>query len=234
MHSAVLQNKDYIKFAEKSTVEVISLSALDQGVAKSDKKAAKYTATVDGQEVELMVEFPNLTYDEMIALNRSKASTYNDTGKIPFTCLVDPHTLEEIYRFPSASGGTIMKKVKEVTKDLKREHGPGISRKEIESLDDAITEASAQTKEGEFAAAVSALEKVAKNAEDWPQELQARLTKARETVLTEAEKRIAEIEATAGEDPEAATRELAKLRSKLRGTGLEDRVKEIADGIAGS
>ena len=34
MHSAVLQNKKYIKFASENTVEVMALGSLDDGVAK--------------------------------------------------------------------------------------------------------------------------------------------------------------------------------------------------------
>ncbi|MFH0944691.1 MAG: hypothetical protein V2A76_05790 [Planctomycetota bacterium] len=92
MHSAVLQNKKYIKFADEGTVEVISLGGLEKGVEKGDKKAATYTQKVNGEDVEFLVEFPNLTVEEMVALNRSKASSYNDTGKIPFTALIDPFT----------------------------------------------------------------------------------------------------------------------------------------------
>ena len=42
MHSAVMQNKKYIKFANESTVEVIAVSRLDQAISKGDPKAGTY------------------------------------------------------------------------------------------------------------------------------------------------------------------------------------------------
>ena len=74
MHSAVLQNKKYVKFSNKSTVEVISLSGLDKAVKNLDRKAKTYKGKdAGGKEVELMVAWPNLTYDEIMALRSSKA-----------------------------------------------------------------------------------------------------------------------------------------------------------------
>ncbi|MCA9321683.1 MAG: hypothetical protein KDB53_13160, partial [Planctomycetes bacterium] len=87
----MMQNKKYIQFAEENTVEVIALQRLEEAVEKGDSKAEKYTKTgPDGQETEYMVNWPSLTYDQMIAFNRTKAGQYNKTGKIPYTAIVNP------------------------------------------------------------------------------------------------------------------------------------------------
>lgn len=53
MHSAVLQNKMYIKFAAKKTVEVMAVSGVPAAVKRGAKRAAKYQAVdASGQKVE--------------------------------------------------------------------------------------------------------------------------------------------------------------------------------------
>ena len=130
MHSSVLQNDDYIKFSDANTVEVISLSRLDEGISKNDPKAAEFDAKDDdGKPVKRMLSYPNLTKDEMLSLNRSKAGTYNNTGKIPFTCIVNPHDEAEMQRFQGGqSAKSIMEAVATQRKVLNEKFGPSLSR----------------------------------------------------------------------------------------------------------
>jgi len=224
MHSAVLQSKDYIKFADKSTVEVMSMGSLDKGIQKNDRKAARYEGK-DG--IEYLVEFPNLTVEDIETMRASKAGTYNDTGRIPFTALINPHTEEEMVRWGGVSSSAIIDKVKEKTKELRKEHGKGIDRKTIRSLNGAIESANVEVAKGDFGKAIGALDKVTKKSGDWPQELSARATKARDEIVQAATVALDAIEETGLDDPKAAMKDLNKVRSKLRGTGLEDRAKEL-------
>jgi len=96
VHGSVLQNKKYIKFAYENTVEVLALSRLDEGIQKGDKRAATYSGD-DGKEY--MVGWPNLTAADISSMCSSKAGSYNNTGKIPFTCIVNPHDEAEMVRF---------------------------------------------------------------------------------------------------------------------------------------
>jgi len=229
VHSAVLLNSKYIKFADQNTVEVIALGRLQEGIDEGDRKAATYEARLpNGDTVEYLVEFPGMTTDEMLALSTSKAATYNDTGKIPFTAIVDPYTEEEIRRYAGGlAASTLMDDVKDVRKDLVKEHGKGISRKDLRSVAEAEDDARAEVAEGDFSKALKALSKVS-GKQDWPQELQDRVNRCQAEVMDAAESRFGELEDLAESDPRAAKRDLNKLASALRGTELADRAKELA------
>lgn len=234
MHSAVLQNEKYIKFANENTVEVMVLGSLEKGIEKQDKKAETYTKKVNGQDVEYLVEFPNLTVQDIEAVKKSKAGTFNDSGAIPFTVVVDPHTEAVLWRHVGGFGsGTLMDAVKEARKELDKAHGKGLSRKTLSDLAAAEAASAAALAEGEFAAALAALAKVEKDAKDWPQTLQARVARSRQAVIAAAEKALGHIEASAADDPAQAGRDLSRLTARLRGTGLEERARELMELLKG-
>lgn len=233
MHSSLMKNKKYMEFAARNTVEVISLSRLDEGVEQEDRKAETYETVRRGEKVECLVEFPGLTLDEMYALNRSKAASYNDTGKIPFTCLVDPHTLDELVRW---SGGTpskdIMEAVDEARETLEEAHGEGFERKTWNKLLGEEDEAWEKVAKGDYTKALAIIDKFStKIDEDWPTEAKERLDTTRQAIIDSAAKRIEELVALSAEDPRGAKRELHKLARKLRGTGLEEAAAQAIEGI---
>lgn len=233
MHSAVMQNEDYIKFANANTVEVVCLGSLDQAVQAGDKKAGTYEAVVNGQKVQLMIEWPNLTYDEMIALNSSPGGQYNDTGKIPYTCIVDPHTLKQVWKYSGGSSAkTIQEAVKEARKTLDQEHGKGVPRKDYRAFCDAESNATKLTADGDYGKAIAAIQSASKNADEWPQDMKSRIDQAKQAVVDAATSKLDEIESAVDGDAVQAKRDLDKLSTKVTGTGLEARVKEIAKKIA--
>src|SRR5690606_35768296 len=148
----------------------VQTCALPICIDKKDRKAATYEGK-DGRQY--LVEYPNLTVEEMLALNSSKASSFNDTGKIPFTAVVDPHTLKEMHRWSGGtSASTIIDLVKEKTKELREAHGEGIDRRTLQQFEEAVEESRTEVAAGEFAKALTAIEKASSKSEDWPQELQ--------------------------------------------------------------
>ena len=228
MHSAVMQNKDYIKFANKSTVEVLALSSLEKGIQKGDRRADRYEATRDGETVEMMVSWPGLTLDEIVGMRKTQAGQYNDTGAIPYTAIVDPHTLEKMTFFKGGqSASTLIDAVKEQTKKLVAEHGKGMSRRDLAAIAEAIAEARELVAEGNYSKAISGIDKASKGAEEWPQSLSSKLSTARADVISSAEQKLDAIEEMVESDPLTAKRELGRLISKLRGTGLDDRAREL-------
>ncbi len=229
MHSAVMCNKKYIDFANENTVEVISLDRLGEGIDKKDKKAETYEAKVDGQVVNYLVEFPGLTVDDMKALRDSKASSYNNSGGIPYTCLVNPHTLEEItsWKGGSASAGTIQEAIVEAKKALVKEHGKGASRKDVKALAEAAKDADTKAKKGEFAAAIEALAKLNAKSEKWADCLKDELKADKQKVIDAAQAALDKIAETKATDAEKAKKDLAALSPKLRGTGLEEKAKTL-------
>lgn len=232
MHSAVMQNKKYVQFAEENTVEVLALQRLDEAIQKEDRKAATYKKTdADGVERDYMVEWPSLTAEMIANLSKSKAGQFNKTGRIPYTAIVNPWTEEEI---KSWSGGqsakTIQEAVMEARKALFAEHGQGLSRQTITMVDEAIAEAQTEAKDGDFAKALKALEKVSKKSDEWPEVLKTKHAEAVTAVATAARAKIDEIK---GLDNEVEMkRELRRVSSKLRGLDeLENEVKELIKSL---
>ena len=228
MHSAVMCNKKYMEFADDNTVEVITLDRLDEGIEKKDKRAETYDAKVGGETVKYMVEFPGLTSAEMLALHSSKAASYNKTGKIPYTCLVDPYTEEELKNWSgSTPAGDIMDAVTEAKKALQKDHGKGLARKDIKVLDGAQTDADAKLAKNDYAGALDALGKIASKAEKWPDGLKTRLEAAKTKIVDAAKAALDKIEEAKATDPAQAKKDLTALASRLKGTGLEGKAKDL-------
>lgn len=234
MHSAVLQNSKYMKFAAANTVEVLSLGDLEKGIEKQDPRAATYKGKNEaGEEVDLMVSWPNLTFEQIQALRNSKAGQYNDTGKIPYTAIVDPHTLEKMsYLAGGSSGGQVMDKVAEAQKILVKEHGKGLRRDEIEKTKAAIAKAKIELKDGDFDGAITLLEKAGHGNQKTNETLATLLNEAHAEVVAAANARF---EAIVAMEAKEQKRELRNLKSKVRKIdGLEDKVSEALKALSES
>lgn len=234
MHSSVLQNDDYIEFAEENTVEVMALGRLQEGVEKGDRKAEQYDAEDEnGQPVKYMVEFPNLTLEEMYALDRSKAGTYNQTGKIPYTAIVNPHTEEEM---KGLSGGQsakgLMEIVSELKKKLEAEHGPSLSRKDVRAVEECKKECNALLADKGAGKALAQLAKDAKKLEKKGERIAAMVEEYLKELLAKAGEELDEAEGLIDSgDVSGAKKILASLKSAVRKTDLEARVDELYEKI---
>ena len=224
MHSAVLQNKKYIKFAEDNTVEVLALGRLDEGIQKEDPKAAKYKAKDEqGNEVEYMVSWPNLTFEQIQALRSSKAGTYNDTGGIPYTAFVNPHTLEKMsFLKGGSSSKAVMESVEIAKKQLEEEHGKGLSRDELKRNEAAVAKAREEVADGDYDGAIKLLEKVGYGKDKTHEVLAAKLQTAHDEIVAAARARFDEIKEMEAKDQK---RELSRFISKNKKTGLEDEAR---------
>jgi hypothetical protein len=229
LHSGILKNKKYIEFSDKNTVEVICLGSLQEGIDKKDERAETYEVEKDGTKVAYLKEFPGMTVAQMLALGASKGASYNNTGKVPYTCLVHPYTLEEVTKWEggSASAGTIEDAVTEFRKKLEKEHGKSVSRKEIRALRELEAKALGLQEKGDFGSALAELAKTANKAKEWPEPMTARLGKAKETVVAAAKSELDKLEELAGTDRAEAKKGLEKLLGKLKGSGLEERAKAL-------
>ena len=233
MHSAVLENKKYIKFSRVKTVEVAVIGQLEKGIAEGNSKAGIYRAKgSDGQEVAYMLHWPGITAKELIALGRSKAASYNKTGKVPYTCIVDPHTLKELKSWlGGTSGKSIMNEIKAVRKNLVKHHGPGVSRAALSGLRSAEDRIPTLMRSGDFSEAMDLLEKAAGKS-DPPKAIKKRINAARKQIIDAASAQLEAIRAKAADDPAIARKELSRLVKKLRGTGLENKAKAMLKEIS--
>lgn len=231
MHKTVMRNEDYIKFANERTVEVIALQDLQKGIDRGDHKADEYEGKDDeGRPAKFVAEFPGLTRADLFALHGSKASSYNDTGGIPFTVIVNPWTEQEMARFPGGghSPDKIIAAVNEQTKVLNSTNGPSLSRATLTKVNgeakrvtdvlakDGVVKAFAELKKAEKA--------FAKEAEP----IRKRFEPARTAILAAAALQLdaADEKLDAGDQP-GAKKLLDKLGRSLDGTDLEARAKEL-------
>lgn len=230
LHKSLMQDPDYIAFAYEHTVEVLALDRLQEGVDKNEARAATYDVKVGSKTVQHLVEFPGLTIEDVLALRRSKASSYNKSGGLPYTALVDPFTEEELKSWKGGGLKTeeVIEAVKEARSKLAKT-SKGKPRAELRAVADLEATAAAKTKSREFAAVLDACAATEKKAdkERWPAHLRARVTSAREAAVAAATEALDAIEAAQAEDAAKAKKDLSALLPRLRGTGLEARAKTL-------
>jgi hypothetical protein len=229
LHQSICKNKKYIEFAEKSTVEVICLSSLQEGIDKKDHKAETYEAEVGGKKVQCLIEFPGMTIAQMLAMHASKGGQYNNTGKVPYTCIVDPHTLEEIQHWQGGgvSQDALAEAVTEVRKALVEKHGKGIARKDIRTIDAGQEKIEGLVAKQDFATAIAEVKRLEAKAKDFPETLWKRITELRNGVDKNATEALAQVETDSANDLPAARKALSALLPRLKGTSQEARAKQL-------
>jgi hypothetical protein len=222
----VLQNKKYIKFASENTVEVMALSRLDEGIDKKDRKAATYKGK-DG--TEYLVEFPNLTVADIRKMRSTKAGSYNKTGKIPYTAIVDPHTLDEMENIKGGySGKTLMAIVKVHKKALAKEHGKSISRKALTKVRKQQGVIEKELEKESYSKALAATAKLEKSVAKQPAALVEMVGKIKAGVVAACSKKLDSLEALIARGAKGeASKELGPLVRALKGTSLEERAQEL-------
>jgi hypothetical protein len=222
----VLQNKKYIAFAEESSVDVLTMDRLQMGIDEKDKRAGTYKAKdVDGQEKEFLLSWPSLTVEELTEMGKGHAGTYNKTGKLPYTAVVDPFTLEEMGNLPGAFAvPQLSDLVAAKKKELEKAHGKGVTRKTLAKFKEADAGIKKELAAGNLAKALTdstALQKkVAKDGDA----IVEMANKTGAEVLEAATKQLDEIEAMIGRGEKAeANKQLGPLSRALKGTTLEER-----------
>ncbi len=233
MHRSVLQNKKYIKFAYDNTVEVMAMGRLQEGIDKNDPKAETYTTKdANGNKVVYLKEFPNLTVEEALALRSSKAGTYNDTGGIPYTAIVDPFTLEKLAFFKGGqSSKTIIDSVTEWKRVLNKQHGPSLKRSDLMAFRKGMASVEALLGDKGAAKALIAYKKFERNAKKMGEDMleRAQSFKARR-LLSAAKEELDRAEALIESgDLKAAKKLLGSLSRALKKTELHPRALELLE-----
>ena len=232
LHETLLCDKAYVAFAYENTVEVLALDRLQEGIDKGERAATTHTTKRAGKSAECLLAFPSLTIEEVLELNRSKASSYNKSGGLPFTAVIDPYTEEAIKSWQGGNRVTpasLMECVTAARETLTKDHGKGKPRPELKALADAETQSAARLKNRDFAGSLDAFAAASKKAdkECWPAHLKDRIAKCREATIAEATEALDDIESDKTVDAVKAKKDLTALLGKLRGTGLEKRAKDL-------
>jgi hypothetical protein len=223
---AVLCNKKYMDAAH-GTVDVMGMIHLEKAVARRDKRARTYAATVDGVEVKFLAEFPGLTVEDAVGMTASTAK-YDTTGYAPFTAFVDPWTEVTMRHWSGGqSAHSMVDGVAEARKRLEKEHGKGASKKDARAALLARGAAKEQTDRGEFATALKSLALASAATEKAPDGVRKFLDGVRATVIAAAEKALVAVETEATANPAAAKPHAVDLLPRLAGTGLEPRAKAL-------
>jgi ElaB/YqjD/DUF883 family membrane-anchored ribosome-binding protein len=235
MHSAVMQNKKYIHFANRCTVEVMALGSIERAVSSGHRNARTYEVKdpLSGKTRKEFALFPGLTLEEMQKLNRSKARSYNQSGKIPHTSIVDPFTEEKMAEWTGGiSSKTLMEHVKEGIKILRKEHGkPNITRKELFKVRASLKKTLLALGKKNFNTAWSELRGLKKRVRDLPQEVRVEVKPVEEKVMDFAKTKLEMARDLVESNPAKAKMIAGGLASKLAGTALEDMAKEILEEI---
>lgn len=232
MHRSVLQNKEYIKFAGDNTVEVMVLGSLDKGIQAQDRKAATYEAKDEkGNAVKYLMEFPNLTVEDMNSMARSKAGSYNNTGKIPYTSIVNPHTLEEMKGLLGGqSSSTLMDEITAAKKLLVKEYGASLARSDLRKFQEAAAEVRKVLAEDGARDALKELRNLEKDVEDKGEALQKKAEEVKAEVFGAVSKELDALEKMIDEgNASGAMSDLRAYLRYLKKTDLEDRVQKLYD-----
>jgi len=229
----VLQNDEYIAYADDNSVEVLSLGSIqDAGIDKKDKRADMYDGKdEEGKPVKFMKEFAGCTAEQLIALNGSPAGQYNKTGKVPYVAIVDPHTLKEMKSMPGGGAkGNLIKAVDEAKAALNKEHGASVKRSAMRKVQaSAKTIEETLTKDG-AAKAMPDLVKLEASVAKEHELLKTTVAALREKLMAAATTQLDDAEAKiAAGDMKAATSILKPLVSALKGTDLARRAAELLE-----
>ena len=233
MHRSVLQNKKYIKFADENTVEVICIGGAQKAVEDGHAKAEQYEGKDEaGNKVMYMVEFPGMTAEQLDKLSRSGAAKYHGKG-IPYTAIVNPHTLEEMTSFLGGqSAKTLMGAVDEQKKALEKQYGKSMRRKDLARFQKDVAEIRAHVTLGDLDKALKGVDKLVKDTEKQAEALQKKAAELQTEVVAATTKRLDEIEAVIQRgETKGLKRELMSLGYATRGTDLESRVKELQEAL---
>ena len=243
MHAGVMCNDKYIAFANENTVEVLALQDLDKAMAKTDpdatdrKRLEEYDCTDEkGNKVRYLCEFPGLTKDEVLALHRSKASSYNDTRGIPFTAVIDPHTEKEMQRWEGGghSPKSIMEGVAAQRKVLNAAHGAGVSRAVLAKVTNETRRILEGVAKDGVAKSMTDYRALEKSVAGESETLRKKLEPVLESLIEAATKQLDDAEAklSAG-DAAGAKKILDKLGRSLKGTSLEQRANDLVAKLKG-
>lgn len=232
----MLQGGVYIKYAAEHTVEVVCMEEIDRALGEENRLIRTFKVTdAYGDDVHQLVELPGLTVDDLKLLSDSKARDYVKGNRMPYTTVVDPHTLKEMDEFQGAyTAKDLIARVQKQYDRLKANHGEGLSRKTWRNAVRSQVEIDLLLGEGKLDKAMSVYRQLARETMGAPAPLPGRVEASLEVILDDAAKRLDVIERRIGAGESNKIRsELRSLQRTLTGTKLEKRVFDLVEVASG-
>ncbi len=235
MHRSVLENGSYAKFAATNTVEMLVTEEMDRALADKSARIKTYKDSDPyGDPVEYLVRFPGVTIEQLRGLSNSAAINYIAPGnKIPYTAIVDPHTLKEMEGFTGKyQPGDLMALVKKHTKTLVNKHGKGIPRKVWNDMIESEIQIDMLLGQTKIVDAMGVYTALARETFRLPTIIRNRVSAAMDTILEDAEKRLKTIEKEAAQGKkDKLRREASRLARVLTDTPLADKARALVQKL---
>ena len=228
----MLDNPSYIKFSRESCVEVMCMKDIEQALAEKPERAKTYkTKDAYGDEIECFECCPGVTIAQMLALHEGKPLEYMKGPLMPYTAVVDPHTLADlggIQRGEATSAAAFIEVISRHVKALEAEHGKGVDDRLWEYVADAQTRVDLLLGEEKLEKAFALLDEMEKKTAREHETVKRKVGATREAVLSDAAGRLDALEKRieGGQEGEARA-EASRLAKLLKGTELADRASAI-------
>ena len=228
----MLANPSYIKFSRESCVELMCMKDIEQALAEKPANAKTYMSKDPyGDEVEYFECCPGVTIKQMLALHEGKPLEYMKGPLMPYTAVVDPHTLQDlggIQRGEATSAAGFIEVISRHVKALEEQHGKGVEAKLWEFVADAQVRIDLLLGEGKLDKALALLEEMESKTAREHETVRRKVGATRDTVLADFKSRLdaleKQIEGGQGGQARAEASRLAKL---LKGTDLAERASAL-------
>ncbi|MFI5402441.1 MAG: hypothetical protein ACHQ1G_05850 [Planctomycetota bacterium] len=229
----MLANPAYIKFSRENCVELMCMKDIEQAVKEKPANATTYKAKdAYGDEIECFECCPGVTITQMLALHEGKPLEYMKGPLMPYTAVVDPHTLADlggIERGQETSAQGFIDVISPHVKALKEKHGSGVDSKLWEFVLDAQTRVDLLLAEGKLDKALALADEMEKKTVRQHETLERKVKASRDAVLADAAGRLDTLEKQIqGGQGGTARAEATRLAKLLKGTELADRASAIS------
>lgn len=226
----MLQNKGYIKFAGKHCVDVIALSDWEQALKEGHRTQTFKAPDEYGDKVEWLLLYPTLQPGDLDTLYNATTVSFNKTGIMPYTAIVDPHTEKELISIPR--GQTSLARLKDAVvtakKTLNEQHGPSVSRKTVAAVRKQQDQIQDKLYDGNVSGAMAQFRRLKKSVEEQPASVRELAAHTWTILVKTAEKRLAEAERLLEKGKrEEAFRLLKPLARAFKDTELQDRIATL-------
>ncbi|HEX5139076.1 MAG TPA: hypothetical protein VFY93_19055 [Planctomycetota bacterium] len=228
----MLENPKYIKFSRESCVEVMCMKDIEQALEEKPDRAKTYT-TKDayGEEIECFECCPGVTVREMLALHEGKPLEYMKGPLMPYTAVVDPHTLEDlggIQRGEATTAEAFIEVISRHARSLEERHGKGVDAALWEYVLGAQARVDLLLGDEKLEKAFALVEEMERRTAGQNEIVTRKVGAARASVMADAAALLGALEKQIeGGRGAAARADAARLAKLLKGTELADRASAL-------